>query len=65
MFGTLRYVSQSDDPEFIERSHGGQLNAIGGRGPQHSACDKCRSKKVEYQRFQDKCASSLGWKADQ
>lgn len=45
MFGTLRYDSHNNNTEFEERATGVLLNDI-GHLPQHSACDKCRAKKV-------------------
>lgn len=49
MFGTLRYNAQSNEPEFVERASGPLMSELNGYVPAHTACDKCRSKKVGLQ----------------
>ncbi|KAL9123065.1 MAG: hypothetical protein Q9187_000392 [Circinaria calcarea] len=46
MFGTLRYDPQRNGSEFTERPNGSLLGDAGAHVPQHSACDKCRFKKL-------------------
>ncbi len=46
MFGTLHCDSQSNDIEYVERRSGPMFHEMGDHTAHHSACNKCRAKKV-------------------
>ena len=45
MFGTLRYDSQNNDTEFVNRTYG-FVNDGDAHAAPHMACDMCQMKKV-------------------
>ncbi|KAI0972806.1 hypothetical protein F4678DRAFT_52477 [Xylaria arbuscula] len=46
MFGTLRIGPRSTEVDFIERANGKSFTEMGGVVPPHSACTRCRSRKL-------------------
>ena len=46
MFGTLQYDSRTKDALFVARTDTSQYTQPGGFVAPHSACNKCRARKV-------------------
>ncbi|KAI1291171.1 hypothetical protein F5Y03DRAFT_46246 [Xylaria venustula] len=56
MFGTLRIGSRTKEVDFIERANGKSFTEMGGVVPPHSACTRCRSKKLGCGGQKPKCS---------
>ncbi|KAI1267668.1 hypothetical protein F5Y18DRAFT_308071 [Xylariaceae sp. FL1019] len=55
MFGTLRIGSSKDSVEFIEHAKGEAASSLGGYVFSHSACERCRLKKLRCNKHRSGC----------